>query len=123
MRNIVTAIFFCAAAGAIAQPVWRCGNSYSSQPCEGGAVVQKAAPVNAAETAKARAVGKTDAELAAKLEQERLKREKDAPKAVIPPVAKPAESAKAAEKKPAKGKKKEPEHLTAVAPAPAGKKK
>lgn len=116
MRTIVIAVSLFA-TGALAQPVWRCGNTYGSVPCEGGALVGRPAPVSANETARARAVGKTDAALAAALEKERLKREKEAPKAVIPLAAAQPASAKA----PAKKKAKEPELLTAVGAAPKKK--
>ncbi|HEY8356575.1 MAG TPA: hypothetical protein VIL30_03850, partial [Ramlibacter sp.] len=81
MRNIVILVCLCA-AGATAQPVWRCGNSYGSQPCEGGSVVPAARPATPGDAARARAVGTTDAKLAAALEQARLKQEKEAPRAV-----------------------------------------
>ncbi|RYF96211.1 MAG: hypothetical protein EON94_16580 [Caulobacteraceae bacterium] len=130
MRNILVVSLLAAAAGASAQPVWRCGNSYGSVPCEGGAIVGKPSPVSAGDAARARAVGQADATLAGALEKERLQREKQAPKAVIPPVAVASASAKASEQKPGDKKpgdkktagkkgaadKKKPELLTAVAP-------
>jgi len=124
MRNIIVVISL-AATGALAQPVWRCGNSYGSVPCEGGARVDRATPVTATDAAQARAVGDTDAKLAAALEQARLKREKEAPKAVVPPAPTAAASAapkKDSAKKEAAKKAKEPAHFTAVGPGPAKKK-
>lgn len=123
MRTIAIVVFLLAAsAGAPAQQVWRCGNSYGTQPCEGGTRLGAAAPVNAREIAQARAVGQGDAKLAADLEKARLDREKQAPRAVIPPAPAPVASASARqpEKKPA-GKKQpadrtRPDHLTAVGP-------
>lgn len=73
----------CAQAGA-QQQVWRCGNSYSARPCDGGAALaidERKPDREAAEAAKAAA--RRDAKLADAMEKDRLAREKQAPRAVI----------------------------------------
>lgn len=132
MRNIIIVVVSLAATGALAQPVWRCGNSYGSVPCEGGARVDRATPATGTDAAQARAVGQADAKLAAALEQARLKREKEAPKAVLPPAPAAAASAPAKDAAKTEGARKEsadaarkrkgPAQFTAVAPGPARKK-
>jgi hypothetical protein len=126
MRNIIIASLLAAAASAGAQQVWRCGNDYGTQSCAGGSVVKMAEPPTAAEAARAGAAARADARRAEAMEQARLQREKQAPGAVVigpaqPPAA--AASATPAAKKAGPGKK-QPQHLTAVAPGkPAAREK
>ncbi|HET8747617.1 MAG TPA: hypothetical protein VFM98_18610, partial [Ramlibacter sp.] len=66
-------------AGAGAQTVWRCGNSYGQQPCAGGTPVTLSEPVSGHPTGKR--VADMEAKLAADLEKARLAQERNAPKA------------------------------------------
>jgi hypothetical protein len=84
---VTTQILILSAALALASPwagaqnVWRCGNSYSEQPCTGGNPVTVTEPVTGSPGGTP--VGLTDAKLAADLEKARLARERSAPKAIV----------------------------------------
>lgn len=120
-KNIILgALLALASTGPWAQQVWRCGNSYSQQPCADGTAVAAPHQPSAAEAAKAAGAARTDAERADALEKARLVQEKNAPKAVV--IAAPQPPGPVADKRPAKGKPAKPEHFTAVAPG-SGKKK
>lgn len=118
---------------ALAQPtVWRCGNSYSQQPCAGGVAMDAPADrVPPEEAARAAAATRRDARMADEMEKTRRAQEKDAAPAVV--IGKPREAASAPQnaasgargkhKSKRKGQQREPEHFTATAPAPAGAKK
>ena len=110
-----------AAGTAGAQTVWRCGSSYSTQPCAGGSSFEAWPAPSREEAARAESAVKIDAQRAAELEKVRLAQEKNAPKAiVIGPVEPPPkpEKEKKKGKTPAKGKA---ETFTASAPG-SGKK-
>lgn len=117
MRHTVSMFVIAAAglavqSGAQAQAVWRCGNSYSQQPCAGGAKVPAADPRTPAETARAGDVARGDWALADRLERERLAREKNAGKALVIGPAQPAASAASAARKDKKARE-----LAAIDPA------
>ena len=119
----MTLLLAAACGPAAAQQVWRCGNSYGQQPCAGGAVLGAGATAPAsADAARAAANTKRDAQLADKLEKERLAREARAPKAVIPPEPRPAAPAASGPRAKAKGKKgkDKADHFTAVSPKQGG---
>lgn len=106
---VATLAFTAGAAGA--QTVWRCGNSYSTQPCAGGTSFEAPPAPGKAEAARAEKAALVDAKRADALEKARLAQEKNAPRAiVIAPVEVPKEE-RPAEKK-GKDKAKAP-------PAPA----
>jgi len=115
-ENIIlaAALVVCSAL-AQAQTVYRCGNSYSQQPCPEGAPVTLSEPVTGRPAA--RSAANTDAKLAAEMEKARLAQERNAPKAIVigsietPPVA-------AGRKDGTKPKTGKPEQFTAVSPAP-----
>lgn len=100
---------------AAAQTVYRCGSSYSQEPCAGGKAIDVTDKASAADAARSARGAQVDAQRAEAMEKARLAQEKNAPKAIVmgaPPVA----AAKPA--KDAKGKKKGPEKpFTATAPA------
>jgi hypothetical protein len=110
-----------AACAAGAQQVWRCGNSYSQQPCPGGSPLDVTDPHRPADAARVERATKSDWQRAQALEKARLDQEKKAPRAQVMggPQA-PASAPQAAKKQDKKdGKKagpKEPAHFTAVAP-------
>ena len=66
--------FFSVSAGA--QTTYKCGNSYSQQPCPGGTVVDTADPRTSAQKTQAEQATQRDAKLASELEKSRLQKEK-----------------------------------------------
>jgi hypothetical protein len=78
---------------AHAQAIYRCGDSYSQQPCAGGTQLAPAAPgPSAADRSQAAAAAARDARLADALEKDRVRREAQAGKtAVVLPTAPVAE--------------------------------
>jgi hypothetical protein len=119
-KNLTLALLLSVCSSlAGAQAVYRCGNSYSQQPCDGGARVAAADQRTPAQAQNATRVANADARLADRMEKARLAQEKNAPKALIigPQAAASAPNVQPEKKKAAKGKhRKQPEHFTAVAP-------
>jgi hypothetical protein len=119
---ILTAALALASPWAAAQSVWRCGNSYSEQPCTGGNPVTVTEPVTGSPGGTP--VGLTDAKLAADLEKARLARERSAPKAIVlqpaTPVTAPPVAATRNGTTPKTGKL---EQFTAVSPGQPKEKK
>jgi hypothetical protein len=110
-----------ALAGAMAsgQTVYRCGNSYGTQPCTGGAAFDASDPRTPADAARADQVSAEEAKRADAMEKARLAREKEAPKALVigPKEAKePAKAPDDKKKKKKKGKPEDPDVFTAKAP-------
>ena len=62
---------------AWAQTTYKCGNSYSQQPCPGGTVVDTADPRTSAQKKQAEQAIQRDAKLASELEKSRLQQEKN----------------------------------------------
>jgi hypothetical protein len=121
---IIAAACALAAQAAGAQTVWRCGNSYSQQPCPGGNVVSTADARTPAEAQRASSVAQADMKLADKMEKERLAREKNAPKAlVIGGIPAPAPAPVAGSGKDKAEKSGAPQVFRAVSPRPAGDRK
>jgi hypothetical protein len=125
MKSLVLAATLAAAAAG-AQPVYRCGNNYGTQPCAGAKLVEVEDTSAAADAARARNAAKIDMERARELERARLAQEKAAPKAIVmaPP---PQLAASAAPRKPAgkkdAGKKGKDRDFIAVVPGSGKKKK
>ncbi|HEX2544269.1 MAG TPA: hypothetical protein VHL79_05295 [Ramlibacter sp.] len=117
---IITAALVVVAPWAHGQAVYRCGSSYSQQPCPGGTTVQVDDARTPAEAARANSVAAADRKRADAMEKARLAQEKNAPKALVIGPAQAAASAPVVkvvardDKKKKKGK--QPEHFTAVAP-------
>jgi len=98
---------------AQAQSVYRCGESYSTQPCPGGTVVPTDDPRSAAQRAQADAATRRDARSAQVLEQERLRLEaKPAPANIL---ASAPGDAPAGDRKAPQARLKKPDVFTAVA--------
>jgi len=77
MKSISALVLCLIASLASAQPVYRCGNTYSQSPCpEGGKVVDATDPRSAAQRAEARRVAADDRRLAADMRRDRLADEK-----------------------------------------------
>ena len=62
---------------AWAQTTYKCGNSYSQQPCPGGTVVDTADPRTSEQKKQAEQSIQRDAKLASELEKSRLQQEKN----------------------------------------------
>ncbi|MBI5278549.1 MAG: hypothetical protein HY854_19070 [Burkholderiales bacterium] len=121
LRFLFIATALLAAGAAHAQAVYRCGNEYRQSPCPEGKAVAAEDPRTAAEARKAEAQVKQNQKAADAMEKSRLAEEKKvAGPAMVVTGQRPAASAASAPKKPAqkkaKGRKKEPEHFTAMAP-------
>jgi hypothetical protein len=120
--TMVFALVLVAALPAAAQAVYRCGNTYSQQPCPGGSAVDAAAKApGAKEQATAREETKREAKAADAMEKARLKEEARPAQVYIAPAK---AQAPAVEGKPVMTKPKKPDYFTAVAPGtkPAKKK-
>ena len=102
-------------AAALAQAIYRCGDTYSQQRCDGGREIPEAAPSpSPAERAQAQAATQRDAALAESLEKDRLRMEAQAPRAFIPPPK--AEAAPQPRKSPEKAATRKLDVFTASAP-------
>ena len=119
-KTIIAAIALTTAGAAGAQTMYRCGSSYSQQPCPGGSEVAGLAPRPASDVAQAKAAVQADAKRAEAMEKARLQQEKNAPKATVMGPKEPASAAKAAVVKKKGGK---PEEFTAVQPGTVKAKK
>ena len=122
-RNLGILILAAAAWGAApAQTIYRCGDSYSQQPCPGGAVVAADDARSASQGAQTREAAQRDAKRADAMEKARMKDEAKPAQALIFPGPKKEEPPpKGNNGKLAKGKK--PAEFTAVAPQQPGEKK
>lgn len=89
--RVLIALLSCVGCcAAHAQAIYRCGDSYSQQPCAGGRqVAPSAPPPSAADRSQAAAQVARDARLADSLEKDRTRREAQAAHApaVLPPPA------------------------------------
>jgi hypothetical protein len=106
---------------ASAQTVYRCGNSYGTQPCDAGTALDVTDHSTPADAARATRRTADDMKRAEAMEKARLAQEKNAPKAIVigpkePPKADPREHDKAAKDKKKKGKTEDPNVFTATAP-------
>ncbi|TFZ03715.1 hypothetical protein [Ramlibacter humi] len=116
----IHALLACAAASAAcaqAQTIYRCGDSYGSQPCAGGRELPAAPP--AADAAQHRAAAGTaqrDAKLADAMEKERLKQEARPAQVYVAP-AKPGPDFEP-HKSPEKAATRKLDVFTASSPAP-----
>jgi hypothetical protein len=88
-RTLSIAVLCLAASGCIgaaAQTIYRCGDSYSQQPCAGGSQVQAADPRSAGQRSQTSAAARADAKAADAMEKARLKEEAKPAQAYIPPA-------------------------------------
>ena len=106
---------------AAAQNVYRCGDSYSQQPCPSG----KAVAVDDARTASQRAqtteAVRRDAKTASDMEKARLKEEAK-PVAAVIPLSKVEDVAPAGDRTDSSAKARKPAYFTAVSPKKPGDK-
>ena len=78
MRAAGALLLAAACAAAQAQAIYRCGNTYGSQPCADGKALDTPPPPSAADRSQAAANVRRDAQLADNLQKERLRREAQA---------------------------------------------
>jgi hypothetical protein len=97
LSHTTFAIFLVATSsiltGAWAQNTYKCGNSYSQQPCPGGTLVDTADSRNSAQKQAAEQASQRNAKAAAAMEKARLQKDKADLQAVAPAV-KPVKPAK-----------------------------
>jgi hypothetical protein len=115
MNNKLVAIALTALGclPAAAQGVYRCGDSYSQQPCPGGSQVQADPVPSATERTRAREAAQRDAKTADAMEKARLKEEAKPAPAYIPPAK---SEVAATPEQPNATKPKKPQYFTAVTP-------
>ena len=123
MRSDVTIALLLAASGWLAGPVqaqavYRCGDSYSQQPCPGGKEVQVEDSRTAAQRLDTSQAAQREAKTADAMEKARLKEEAKVAPAGIPP-GKATDGGESAVKPVTMVKPKKPEQFTAVAPRKA----
>lgn len=103
LSHTIFAIFFIASSsiltGVRAQNVYKCGNSYSQQPCAGGSVIDTGDSRSSAQKQAADQATQRNAREAAALEKARLQKDKADLQAAAPAV-KPAQARAAAASKP-----------------------
>ena len=123
MNRYLPIALLCAATGwmapAAAEDIYRCGDSYSQQPCAGGKLVAASDTRSASQKAQTDQATKRDAKSADAMERARLK-EEGKPAPVGMPLAKPQEVAQETKKPVAVDKAKKPAHFTAVSPKKPG---
>ena len=130
-RNMPLCLLLAGALGwaipGAAQTVYRCGESYSQQPCPGGKPVQADDPRSESQRAQTREAVRRDAKVADEMQKARLKEEAKPAQAVIPaPKAETLDPPQEPAASPGVAKK--PAYFTAVSPtkkekAQPGKKK
>ena len=77
MKSIAALVLCLLTSVASAQPVYRCGNTYSRVPCPaGGKIVEATDPRSAAQRAEARRIATDERRLAAQMRRDRLADEK-----------------------------------------------
>ncbi|ROZ79712.1 hypothetical protein [Ramlibacter sp. WS9] len=129
MNNYMTVALVCTALAWVApaaaqgtQNVYRCGNTYSQQPCADGKLVAASDSRSAAQKSQTDEATKRDSKAADAMEKARVKEEAK-PVPVGMPADKPASAqkdTKKSERKTKKSKSKKDEHFTAVAPKKPG---
>lgn len=129
-RTAIVCMALCTWIGAVqaqeAPGAWRCGNTYSDQPCKGGKALALDAAPSAEQAREAERNTQRTQAAADRMERDRLRREKAAPAPMIH-LAKPTNAVAPAEPahpiaKKKKGRK-EPDFFTAAGPGTSKKKK
>ena len=112
-KNFPALVFLAAGAWlvpATAQNIYRCGDSYSQQPCPGGTVVQADDARSAGQRSQTSLAAERDAKAADAMEKARIREEAKPAQAYIPPPKQEAVVRKV----------KKPGHFTAIAPKKPG---
>jgi hypothetical protein len=105
-------------APAAAQNIYRCGNSYSQQPCPGGTLVPADDARSASQRSQTSLASERDAKAADVMEKARLKEEAKPAQVVVMPPAKLEEIPPDERNTVVEGKAKKPAYFTAVARKP-----
>ena len=115
-----TAAWAMPATAQTTQNIYRCGDSYSQQPCAGGKLVAASDSRSAAQKSQTDEATKRNAKAADAMEKARVKEEAKPAPVGMPPSK--AQEAPAESKKPAAGAKKtkKPEYFTATSPKKPG---
>src|SRR5215208_565266 len=123
-RKLMIAVLCLAAIGwiapAAAQSIYRCGNSYSQQPCPGGTLVPADDSRSASQRSQTSLASERDAKAADAMEKARLKEEAK-PAQVLTPPAKLEEVPQEDRRTVVEGAAKKPAYFTAVARKPGDK--
>ena len=114
---LLCAGLFACAVPAAAQGVYRCGNTYSQQPCPGGKEVAVEDERSAAQRAQTDRAVQRDAKTAEAMEKARLKEEAKPAQALLPPAKVDEEETRV---KSVSAKAKKLEHFSAVSPRKPG---
>lgn len=122
LNRLLLLVLALAGAAASAQTVYRCGNSYGTQPCAGGTAVDVGGARTPADAARAKEARLEDWKRAEAMEKARLAQEKNAPKALVigpqePPAMPEAKPHAKPDKKHKKGDPQDPDVFTAKSPA------
>ena len=108
-------------APAAAQGIYRCGDSYSQQPCAGGTMVEVQDERSAVQRSQTSLAAERDAKTADAMEKARVKEEAKPVSAYIPAKVEPlAQAPENTGNLPAASKAKKPAYFTAVAPRKPG---
>lgn len=129
-RTAIVCMALCTWIGTVqaqkAPGAWRCGNTYTDQPCTGGKALALDAVPNADQAREAQRSTQRTQAAADRLERDRLRQEKAAPSPLIH-LAKPTNAVLPAEPAHSRAKKKkgyrEPDFFTAAGPGAPKKKK
>ena len=119
MKSLFSAPLALACGIALAQPstIYRCGDTYGSQPCAGGREISAETPSpTSTERRDAAAAAQRDARIADSLERERLKQEARPASSYIPPPE--AKSQPTPHKWPEQNATRKLDVFTASGPAP-----
>ncbi|MCY7307189.1 MAG: hypothetical protein LH632_13775 [Rhodoferax sp.] len=107
-------------SAAVAQPVYKCGNTYSQSPCPGATAVNTEDTRSAAQKAQTDAAAANAAKTAARMEKERVARDQSvspkAPSKAARPVGTTSEEAQPVKSQANKKKPSGPEYFTAAVP-------
>jgi hypothetical protein len=120
-RKLIIAALCLAGSGwiapAAAQNIYRCGNSYSQQPCPGGTLVPADDARSASQRSQTSLASERDAKAADAMEKARLNEEAKPAQVAMPP-AKLEEIPQEERQTVVEGKAKKPAYFTAVARKP-----
>ena len=121
MKSIFAALLALACGIALAQPstIYRCGDTYGSQPCAGGREISAETPSpTSTERRDAAAAAQRDARIADGLEKERLKQEARSASSASHIAQPEAKTQPTPHKSPEKNATRKLDVFTASAPAP-----
>ena len=95
MKTALTLMLCLAATGANSQAVYRCGSTYSQEPCPQARLVEVSDPRSASQRADALLLAANDKQLGNEMARERLANEAAQKRAAKPIHAKPVKQTRA----------------------------